>query len=59
MSHTDERNLRIERLGQLLLSVATALENERWDLVITDAMDAAREARALALLDRQEKEEKE
>ncbi len=59
MSTADERNLRIERTARLLLSAATALENERWDLVITDAMDAAREARALALLDRQEKEEKE
>lgn len=58
MSDTEERNLRIERVGQLLFSAACALENERWDLLTVDAREASREAKVLSLMDKEKGEKK-
>ncbi len=58
MSDTEERNLRIERVGQLLFSAACALENQRWDLLMDDAREAAREAKVLSLMDKQQTKRK-
>ena len=59
MNNAEERADRIERIARRLLSAASALETERWDLLMADTNQAAREAKALALLDKQAKEEKE
>lgn len=53
----NERSTRILHAGQLMLMAATALQDENWCQLRDLAAEAAREARCLILLDRQQEKE--